>query len=111
MAYVNGKERKREVQYCVISKESPYKGIKQCIWASEKEIQAVFKTCNFNEGNYGTKHIIDMKHIVFTGKPEDIKKSKKLAKAHFIEGMLGSLEFHVDTEEDAIKCLKYFNLR
>jgi len=52
-----------------------------------------------------------MSHIVFQGNPEDIKKSNKSARAEFIEGAIGSLEFHVDTEEDAIKCLKYFHLR
>jgi len=51
-----------------------------------------------------------MKHIVFTGKPKDIKKSKKSARAHFIEGKLSSLEVYVDTEEDASKCLKYLKL-
>lgn len=52
-----------------------------------------------------------MKHVVFTGNPKDIKKSKKSAQVHFVKGRLDSLEFHVDTEEDAIKCLKYFKLR
>ncbi|MDP3027573.1 MAG: hypothetical protein Q8N63_07755 [Nanoarchaeota archaeon] len=101
----------RKVKYIVVLKEGKDADIRQKFYAPKEQIQEIFKSCSFDEETYRTKHVIDMNHIVFTGKPEDIKTSKKSAKAEFIKETIGSLEFHVDTEEDADKCLKYFKLR
>lgn len=104
-----GKEGSRLIQYAVIARNSNYP-FKQYFWASEEQINYIFKICSFDGETSETKHNIEMKHIVFTGNSDDIKKSKKSARAEFIPGRLGSLEFHIDTEEDANKCADYLKL-
>ena len=99
------------VKYCVVLREGEHAEKKQYFEVSKEVMEEALKPYTFAGGTPGTRHIIDMKPFVFGGNPEDIKKSKKLAKAHFVEGRIGSLEFHVDTEEDAIKCLEYLKLR
>ncbi len=98
------------IQYAVIVKKSnfPYR---RYIWVSESAIAEALKPYTFIGGTLGTKHMIDMIPIVFEGNPDDIKKSKKSARVEFIQGRIGSLELHVDTQEDAIKCLEYLKLR
>lgn len=109
MVYIDKKGKRYEVQYSVVLKQEKYE-IRQYFWTSEEKINYIFKSCSFDGKKDGIKHIINMKHIVFTGNPGDVKKSKKSAKAEFVSGRLDSLEFHVDTEEDLSKCLEYFKL-
>jgi len=113
------KEKERLVQYAVFIKEGENAEKRQEFYAPKAVIERFFKSYTFAGGSPRTKHTIDMTHIVFEGDPKDIKnyindcikKNKTLAKAEFIEGELGSLELEVNTEEDAVKCLKYLKLR
>jgi len=105
-----------DVEYCVVLKEGERAEKRREFYASKEAIEENFKSYTFAGGTPGTKHVIEMVHIIFEGNPADIKdyikKTKKSAKAEFIEGELGSLELTVvGTGEDAIKCLKCLKLR
>jgi len=98
------------VKYYVELREGKKDEERQEFNAPREAIEEVFKTYSFDRGALGVKHVIEMKHIVFTGNLEDIKQSGRPARAEFIKGRINSLEFHVETEEDANICAEYLKL-
>ena len=63
----------KNVRYCVILKEGENAEKRREVYASKEAIEEIFKSYTFAGGVHGTKHVIDMVHIIFEGNPADIK--------------------------------------
>lgn len=101
MAYVDEKEQKYEVQYCVVLREGKNAGKRQEFHVPKEKLQKIFDSCKFdNNGEV----------FMYVGHIAGNKRGERADEVYFDKKRIGSLEIRAKNEETANKCAAYFKL-